>query len=176
MTTRFNEVVQADLLFAEDRCILHLIDEAIRWSVAVQINSRTTEDILEELHVRWVAIFGAPKVIITDQEGAFKSEVGVIFCQRNGIELKFTAIRQHPQIMNRRQEILRVLLKRIKAQCTQEGILVDFRLSLAEAVFAKNAMLEIGGETPYRALFGRSPSILPDFEEMSLAALEKELL
>ena len=91
MTTRFNEADQAELLFTENKRVLRLIDETIRYSVAGEISFCKAENIFEELHSRWVSIFGAPEVIITDQEGAFKSEIGVTFCQRHGIELKFTA-------------------------------------------------------------------------------------
>eukprot|EP00971_Amphidinium_carterae_P246552 4896994-Amphidinium_carterae.1 len=47
-------------------------------------------------------------------------------------------------------------------QLHDEGFAVPFKRQLAEATFSGNALLAIGGATPYQALLGRQPAILPD--------------
>ena len=48
-----------------------------------------------------------------------------------------------------------------------EGISVNFEHVLADAVFSKNALLSIGEGTPYVALLGRVPPILPQLEHIT---------
>ena len=45
-----------------------------------------------------------------------------------------------------------------------EGIDVPFPERVAETVFAGNALLSINGSTPYQALYGRTPPLLPGIE------------
>ena len=176
LSSRFNEVVQLDRLFITENgiqyVVLHVIDESIRWSSADTMQGKTSEDVLEVFYHEWIRIFGAPGLVITDQEKAFKSDAGVTFCQRHSTNFRFTAIRQHPQIISKHPGLLRQLMNRIRIQCEQEGVPSTFRLRLGEATFAKNAMLEIGGDTPYRALLGRTPRVLPGFERLTISAGE----
>ena len=53
-------------------------------------------------------------------------------------------------------------------QCKSEGIFVPFPRLLAEAVFAGNALISINSTTPYNAVYGRVPSILPDINHVSV--------
>ena len=46
LSTRFNEVVQFDLVFIEDKIVGHLIDEATKWSVVDVLENRETSTIL----------------------------------------------------------------------------------------------------------------------------------
>ena len=49
----------------------------------------------------------------------------------------------------------------------EEGLVgVPFESVLAECVFSGNAMLTVGGSTPYNALYGRVPNILPGIEQI----------
>ena len=44
--------------------------------------------------------------------------------------------------------------------------MTPFHHTLAEATFAGNALTTIGDFSPYRAVYGRTPNLLPDSERM----------
>ena len=49
----------------------------------------------------------------------------------------------------------------------EEGLVgVTFESILAECVFCGNAMLTVNGSTPYNAVYGRVPHILPSIEQV----------
>ena len=49
-------------------------------------------------------------------------------------------------------------------QLVREGVEVSFTSLLADSVFAGNAMTFVGGVSPYNALYGRQPRMLPDLQ------------
>jgi hypothetical protein len=50
----------------------------------------------------------------------------------------------------------------------EEGLAgVAFETILAEAVFCGNALLTVGGSTPYNAVYGRVPRILPSIDQVA---------
>jgi hypothetical protein len=144
--------------------ILHAVDEAIRWSAAVIIPNREAGTIIRALTQLWFRIFGPPNLIISDHEGAIDSEEASVWAERWGVHVKFKAPGAHAHVVERHHEILRRLIHRIEAQCKEEGLNVTPEDIVAEATFAKNALITIHGQTPYRALLGRSPNIMKEFE------------
>jgi len=63
--------------------------------------------------------------------------------------------------------LLRDTIHRIEGQLKEEGIVgIPFESTLAESVFAGNALLTVGGSTPYNALYGRVPRMLPSIEQV----------
>ena len=71
-------------------------------------------------------------------------------------------------------------------QLQKENITVSFQQLLAQAIFTGNALVNVGGGTPYQARLGSTPAILPDlmipqekgtttgnFDRMRTIALEK---
>ena len=70
-----------------DHIVLHLVDECIRWSVAVCIRSKTPEDIIEGIVMHWLKIFGAPEMMIWDGERAMVSAEALNWASRNSIQL-----------------------------------------------------------------------------------------
>ena len=110
LSIKFNQCVQVDLLFYEcaatplgqpagpsvpagpiraptDHIVLHLVDECIRWSVAVCIRSKTPEDTIEGIVMHWLKIFGAPEMMIWDGERAMVSAEALNWASRNSIQL-----------------------------------------------------------------------------------------
>ena len=64
--------------------VLHIIDACIRWSATEIIRSKTCADILPAIVRAWFRLYGPPKVIVTDQEGALMSEEASVFFERWG--------------------------------------------------------------------------------------------
>ena len=62
---------------------------------------------------------------------------------------------------------MRDQVHRIESQLIEEGMNdVPFESILAEAVFAGNAMLTVNGSTPYNAVYGRVPALLPGINQI----------
>ena len=173
LPTRFNEVVEADLLFYKQHVILHLLDRCTRFTVTSLLPNREVDSILEHLHRFWIALLGPPGTLVSDQEGAFQSPISATFLERKGIDLKLRAKEQHAQTVERHHEILRQQLHKLEEQCTSDGIRASFQMILAEATYAKNALFRCGHHTPYEAVFGRTPSLLAPLQYESGADISE---
>lgn len=138
LSTSFNEVVQVDLLFVEDKILLHCIDEATRFSISKSIPDKRTATIIDALTVAWFEYFGPPQQIISDQEGALVSEEASVWSERWGTSFRFKPKGSHASIVERHHQILREQLHRILAQARIEKLELNFHRLLAEAVYAKN--------------------------------------
>ena len=84
LPTKFNEVVEADLLFYKSFVILHVIDKCTRFTVTSLLANRETDTVMEQLHKHWIALLGPPGVIVSDQEGAFTSPVCAEYLDKKG--------------------------------------------------------------------------------------------
>ena len=73
-----------DLKEINGHLILHIIDHATRYSQACAVPSKKTKVIISAVLQIWVALFGSPMRILTDNGGEFSSEqfreMGEIFC------------------------------------------------------------------------------------------------
>ena len=65
------------------------------------------------------------------------------------VDAKLKAPGEHARLVGRHHELLRQLLLRIEAQLAEEGIVVPMDVIIADSAFAKDALLTIGGQTPY---------------------------
>jgi len=165
----FNKEVQGDILFYKSHIILHLVDSCIKWSSAGIMPSRSTADLLSTIGRIWISLFGPMQTLVFDHESGIDTETAGTLLSRSGIRLTLKAPRQHAQIVERHHEVLRQVLHRIESQLSSEGLDYPFELILADALFAKNAILSSsGGVSAYQALLGRTPSILPAPEVISL--------
>ena len=173
LPTRFNEVVEADLLFYKRHVILHLLDRCTRFTVASLLPNREVDSILEHLHKHWIALLGPPGTLVSDQEGAFQSPISATFLERKGVALKLRSKEQHAQTVERHHEILRQMLHKLEEQCTADGIRASFGMILAEAIFAKNALFRHGNASPYEAVFGRTPALLDALHFESVADISE---
>ena len=161
ISTRFNETVQYDLLFIKRHTVLHMLDTCIRWSAAMIIDSKETDELLNGMDKLWFQQFGSPQELVGDREsGIAVPESSASFLERRGIKLTLKARSQHAFMIERHNEILRQQVHRCDEQATSDGLRVSFANVLSESVFAKNSLFVCGGFTPYEALYGRTPQIL----------------
>ena len=75
-------------------------------------------------------------------------------------------------MVERHHEFLRRLLLKVEAQLSEEGLVVPMEVIVAECFLAKNVMVTVAGQTPYRALYGRDPPVLSEFEPTSETQLD----
>ena len=162
LSTAFNQVVQWDILFYKSFMISHLCDGATRFSVAVVISDKEVTTIIRSIANGWIRLFGPPKLLLVDGESGLDSEGCRQWLDRIGSEIKTKAPNEHAQMVERHHELFRQTLHRVEDQLNEEGVKVPFDVIVAECIFAKNALLTIGRETPYRAVMGRDPILLRD--------------
>ena len=105
--------------------------------------------------------------IVDGESGIVVSELTNTYLRRQGIELRPRAKDQHARYVERRGAILRDTIHRIEAQLDVEGIVVPFGQILSEAIFCGNALLTIRDSTPYNAVYGRVPRILPSIDQIA---------
>ena len=122
-------------------------------------NEETLAHAIDEIRVR---PHGPMKELILDGEpGIDASDYTNTYLRRKGIRLNVRAQDQHAQYVERREAICRYVIHRVEEQLKLQGPTYPFDLILSEAIFAGNAMLTVNGSTPYNAVYGRVPRMLP---------------
>ena len=123
----------------------------------------------------WIAIHGPPKELIFDGEAAMaRSDAFNRYLSRKGIHPHVRGKEQHARYVGRRGALLRDCVHRIEGQLKEEGVQMPFGSVLAEAVFCGNALLAINGYSPYSAVYGRVPDILPSIEQVAPPDAERD--
>ena len=111
----FNEEVQMDLLFVrsqteadrESITILHLVDVATRWCMAMVIPDKEEETLCKAISTLWMTVFGPMTTLVMDHEPAMQGLYATDWASAQGTALKFKAPRQKAWIVERHNEMLR---------------------------------------------------------------------
>ena len=164
---KFNDQVECDIVFIYSHNILHFVDRCTRWHAAGVIPDKTEDSIIRGLHSLWISIHGPMRELIMDGErGVAASARAGSFLSRLGIKYIPRAPQQHARIIERRGKLLRDVIHRIDGQLSTEGLTdIPFEYRLAEAVFAGNALVTVNNTTPYNAVYGRVPNLLPNINQ-----------
>ena len=163
----FNQQVECDILFVYQRSVMHFLDRCTRWHSAIEIPDKTEDSFMTAIHRAWITTHGPMKELIMDGERSvaesFRSKS---FLARLGITLTVRAPDQHARYVERRGKLLRDVIHRIDGQLQREGLTeIPFEFRLSEAVFAGNALVSVNNTTPYNAVYGRVPRLLPDINQ-----------
>ena len=160
---QFNVQVECDLLFVRKTIVFHMLDRCTRWHATRVIPDKTEDTLMKAIDELWVSVHGAPKELIVDGEsGIAVSAQTAQYLARKGITLHQRAKDQHARYVERRGALLRDTIHRIESQLEEEGLGgTAFTTILAEATFCGNALLTVNGSSPYNAVYGRVPRILP---------------
>lgn len=59
----------------EHKLILTIIDNHTKWAEAIPVTDKNAETVARSLFINWIARFGAPKVMVSDNEPTFTSDV-----------------------------------------------------------------------------------------------------
>ena len=168
----FNEEVQFDLLcyhsmlepnLGSDKGIpiVHMIDYCIRWSACTMVRSKTTKDLLSAISSSWVSIFGNMQVLTLDGEIGMRGKDVDDWAMYNQVTLKYKAPHQKAWLVERHNALIRSALQRAETQVTKESLCVSFNVVLGLVTSMHNALVSINNYTPYQALLGRQPALLP---------------
>ena len=171
LSEKLGEVVQHDLFFHGENVICGLLDEATRWTVAGVVAGKDTESLLRFITTFWIRTFGPMRVLLSDQEAGLFNEEAAVWAERHGITMKPKPVGSHAALIERHHQEFRDVLRRIVAQAEREQLLIPISDCVAEACFAKNALSNTGGFTPFQSLFGRYPVLLLDLEQAGQSAI-----
>lgn len=160
MASDVNECLAMDLKFLtvnhKKLTILHMIDVFSRYSASTIIKSKNKEIIVDAILKHWVAIFGTPNSIFSDNGGEFNNEL-----LRDVAELLntrvYTTAAEAPWsngVCERHNAILENMILKIvdNTSCSVEN-------ALTWATCAKNALHNNRGFSPNQLVFGRNPNL-----------------
>ena len=108
ISTQFNEVVQADLLFWRHSIVLHMIDECTRYSLAVIVDNKEAAELCHAMKRWWFRIFQPPTLLLIDQEGSLGSVYARDFLQKHQVDVK-----SKPTDLPKNLSIYELLLKQV---------------------------------------------------------------
>ena len=164
LTTTFNDIVQIDLLFVNKWIIVHMIDEATRWTMTRVLRTKDADTLLQAITTTWVHVWGPMRTLVTDEESGLHGDQSSIWAERLGVNMKYKEPGTHATMVERHHQILREAILHLVAECALTDAEVPFDHLVAEATFAKNAILVCNGDTPFHAVTGRTPHVLAEFE------------
>ena len=125
------------------------------------IEDKSESTLLDCIHTIWIAVFGPMEELYFDGEGGLGTQSAKDHLKRLGVTIKIRAPEQHAQYAERHGALLRLVMHLTEEQCKREGLRITARCLLAQSLFVCNAMQSTGNATPYNAVLGRQPAILP---------------
>ena len=170
LATEFNETVALDLKIHEHTktYFLHLICHATGLSAASVIRSKKSGIVVDEVFMKWISIFGAPKMFLSDNGGEFANDEFADMCENLNINFVTTAAESpwSNGLVERHNAIIGEAVSKIleEVDCSVE-------VALCWAVSAKNSLQNVFGFSSYQLAFGRNPN-LPSVLTDKLPALE----
>ena len=165
----FNDVIVMDLKQIKSGYILHIIDSYSRFTRSVIVNRKKSTEILEKLLKEWVAIFGCPRTMLTDNGGEFTSqEMREVASQLNIVKL--TTASEAPW-QNGLCERVHQVTDMILTKMIDTYPNVDMDILLAWANMARNSLQMYRGFSSHQLVFGVNPN-LPNVMYDKVPALE----
>lgn len=174
--TRRFQLVAMDLLTISPRTprgfekVLVVADLFSRFTVAIPVADETAKTVAQGFLDAWIAPFGPPESLLTDNGPAFRAEFLGRLTQLLGIQKIFT-LAHNPKANGVVERYNRTLCGLLAGIMADHESLIGWDIFLPLAVHAYNASrhASLGGMTPFELMFGRNPnefsqSILPETE------------
>ena len=161
MPDKFNEKVECDLFFVFGKIVFSMVCVCIRWLHTTEIPNKEEDSIITAIDT-WCAIHGPMKQIVMDSETAvYRSKKTQQYLVRKSIEYIPRAKGQQIATIDRRLALQREAIHKAVEQLKVEGMKIPFLQVLNDTTFASNILLSVNGMSPYMALYGRVPALLP---------------
>mgnify|MGYP002177855918 CR=1 FL=1 len=103
-------------MFVDELVVLHLIDEATRYSQAVIVQSKGDFHLLKAITNHWIRIFGRMAELISDREAALVGEEASIWGDRHGIRMSPKPKVSNAWLAERHNELIRDSYHQIRDQ------------------------------------------------------------
>ena len=157
MGQKFNDVIAIDLkMLNGGQWILHIIDSVTRYAAAAAIKSKEADEIMTKLFDKWIAIFGRPGIILSDNGGEFNNEKFLEMCAVLNIKVRTTPA-ESPFCNGTVERHNGLLSEMIEAVLNDTNCNIDIAISWA--INAKNSLANVYGFSPHQLVFGRNPEI-----------------
>ena len=156
MSKSFNDCIAMDLKQVGKSQVLHMIDLATRYSAASVVRSKDKDVIVHAVFKHWVALFGVPKKILTDNGGEFNNDLMRDMAEQLNTIITTTAAESpwSNGIVERHNAVIGSMIQKIQADTSCS---VD--IALAWALSAKNALHNAHGFSPNQLVFGQNPNL-----------------
>ena len=167
MASKLNDAISMDLKIWGAKYFLVIIDLATRYCTAVVINNKNPSTIISNIFLHWIAIFGPPKTILSDNGGEFSNKEMRALGEAFNINIKTTAA-QSPWsngVCERQNAVIGDSVRKIMADA-----MCSVEVALAWAVAARNSLANNSGFSPNQLVFGQNPG-LPNVFSDKLPAL-----
>ena len=160
---RFNQTIQADVFWVRtDKKkwpILAVLDCATKYQVACQIQSEQTQDYIQSLERHWIAHFGPPEELITDEGRGWLSNEFMNWSDEHSISHKVAPGEAHERLgqVERRHSVLRKAIEVYMHDLQLEGR-DGIRQALTYILPQINAQPTVAGFSPTQWVLGYQPA------------------
>lgn len=168
MASTFNEVIAMDLKAWGNKYFLVVVDLATRYCTATVIGDKRAATIIKAVFQSWIATFGAPGKILTDNGCEFNNEDMRTLGEAFNIKIMTTAAESpwSNGVCERLNAVIGDIVRKIMADSKCE-----LEVALAWAVSARNVLTNFTGFSPNQLVFGHNPG-LPNVFTNNPPALE----
>ena len=174
----FNVEVQADYFQLWEQWFLILVDVATRYKVITKVSGRDLPTALQTILQNWLRFFGPMKKLISDQESCLMSHEAAAEFERMNIErapagtTRGRAQGEHTTtgVVEKHTDLSKICMLKLKAECQRQGLDADPGDIAAEASFAQNATINIGGYSPHMMGMGTLPMPYYDMDAPGIQA------
>ena len=169
MSDSFNEKVAMDIKVIEGKFVLHIIDTFTRYSCAAILKNKSAKEVIRVLFRHWIAIFGQPRCLFTDNGSEFVNEELMELAEKYDVNLQTTPV-EAPfanGICERHNGVLGQMTKKL----LKDRIPLD--IAICWCVNAKNSLLNVYGFSPQQLVFGKNWTVPNVMEYKNLPVLNE---
>ena len=135
--------------------ILSIIDRFTRWYEAIPLKSITASCVVEAFYKNWVARFGIPDILVTDQGSQFESRLFNEVCSQLGIKHRRTTA-YHPAANGLVERVHRTFKNCLRCLI---GKFKDWERALPSALLAIRTAVNDLGVSPSLLVYGEQLAI-----------------
>ena len=156
LAKELNDVIAMDLKPLKNIQILHLIDLSTRYSNAVVIRSKHKDVIDKNILQHWIALFGAPNKILSDDGGEFNNQELLDVSEDLNIEIMTTAAESpwSNGVCERHNAVIGDMVTKMAAEAK-----CPLEIALTWAINAKTSLHNVYGYSPNQLVFGMNPNL-----------------
>ena len=165
--TQFNEVLQADVMWlrrgSQKYAVMSMVDSATRYTAAVLIRSEHTDNYIKALERAWIAHFGTPGSLLTDEGRGWLSTQMDEWTSAHNIKHVVSPGEAHERLalVERRHAVIRK-----SVEVYLDDMKVDGPAGIQEAlcyiVPQLNSTPGVAGFSPAQWVLGYQPSLAGD--------------
>lgn len=156
MAGKCNETVAMDLKSWGRYYFLVMVDMATRYCNAVVIKDKMARTIIKGFVLNWIALFGAPQKILTDNGCEFNNADMRALGEAYNIKIMTTAAESpwSNGVCERQNAVIGQIIQKVTEDCQ-----CDVEVALAWTISARNALTNFAGFSPNQLVFGSNPNL-----------------